>query len=325
MGHSECRGAPFQNNKSKMRPFFSILRSGVTTAGLVIAGCGNPEAVSPECPTPHDAQATSYEGYKLVWSDEFNEPGRPSAHWSYEQGFVRNHELQWYQPDNAIVENGCLIITGKQERVDNPTYDSLSSDWRQQRPYADFTSSSLTTERSFTFRYGRLEVRARIPVASGAWPAIWTLGNRWEWPANGEIDLMEFYRRDKPIILANACWQGSGAGEVVWDESVVPYAHFTDSDPQWASKFHLWRMDWDADRIQLLLDGELLNEINLRQADRGGGPQCNVNPFSNDCIDFGHYILIKLALGSNGGTPDLSKFPLRYEIDYVRVYQKTTE
>lgn len=308
-----------------MKPFVSILRSGAAVAALLIAGCANPGTVPPECPTPHNVRASSYEGYRLVWADEFNEPGRPAAHWSYEQGFVRNHELQWYQPDNAIVENGCLIITGRQERVDNPTYDSLSPDWRHRRSHADFTSSCLTTERSFQFRYGRLEVRARIPVTSGAWPAIWTLGNRWEWPANGEIDLMEFYRRDEPIILANACWQGPQDGEVTWDEAAVPYDRFTQRDPQWASKFHLWSMDWDADRIRLSLDGELLNEIDLRRADCGGGPQRNVNPFSNDSADFGHYILLNLALGSNGGTPDLSEFPLRYEVDYVRVYQQTTE
>ena len=77
----------------------------------------------------------------------------------------------------------------------NPLYDPESRDWRRERPQAEFTSSCVTTRESFAFRYGRLEVRARIPVARGAWPAIWTLGNRWGWPANGEVDVMEFYRR----------------------------------------------------------------------------------------------------------------------------------
>lgn len=294
---------------------------GTAVVWLMSSSCHT--TVSPDQPTPKGCTPTRYEGYTLVWNDEFDEPGRPASHWTYERGFVRNYELQWYQPDNAVVENGCLVITGRREQIPNPAYDSLSTDWRKQRPQADFTSSCLTTEKSFTFRYGRMEVRARIPVSSGAWPAIWTLGNRWEWPANGEIDLMEFYRREEPLILANACWSDPRTERVEWDESTTPYARFTELDPQWASKFHLWRMDWDADRIQLSLDGEVLNDIDLRQADQGGGSNHDVNPFSNDALGFGHYILLNLALGGNGGEPDLSHFPLRYEIDYVRVYQPT--
>lgn len=300
--------------------------------------CGRRAVPAGEEPTPAGAPATEYAGYELVWADEFDEPGRPAAHWSYEQGFVRNRELQWYQPDNATVENGCLVITGRRETVVNPLYDPESRDWRRERPQAEFTSSCVTTRESFAFRYGRLEVRARIPVARGAWPAIWTLGNRWGWPANGEVDVMEFYRRAQaappggekreaaeagpeiPIILANACWMGPD-GRDAWDEGTVPFAHFLELNPRWASKFHLWRMDWDADFIRIWLDGELMNEIDLGQADCGGGANRDVNPFSNDVEDFGHYILLNLALGGHGGEPDIEAFPLRYEVDFVRVYR----
>lgn len=295
------------------------------TATCYIAALMTLTACAVRKPTPSGMKPTEYEGYALVWNDEFDKPGKPADHWSFEHGFVRNHELQWYQPDNATVENGCLVITGRQERLPNPYYDSLSSDWRRQRPYTEFTSSCLTTERSFNFRYGRMEVRARIPVASGAWPAIWTLGNRWPWPANGEIDIMEFYRRDEPIILANACWLGPRSGRDEWDEATVPYARFTAKDPRWASKFHIWRMDWDDKTIRLSLDGLLINEIDLKQARNGGGPNNDVNPFSNDIAGFGHYILLNLALGSKGGEPDLSAFPMRYEIDFVRVYQQVRQ
>ena len=271
-------------------------------------------------PTPKGAEVTVYDGYTLVWHDEFDVDGRPSEDWTYEQGFVRNHELQWYQPDNAIVENGCLVITGRREEVINSRYEAESDDWRKARPKAEYTSACVTTRNSFTFRYGRMEVRARIPVASGSWPAIWTLGNRWPWPANGEIDIMEFYRREEPIILANACWLGEN-GRDAWDESTKPYSHFLEMDAAWAEKFHVWRMDWDADFIRLYLDGELLNEVDLAQSQTGGGEHHDVNPFSNDVEGFGHYILLNLALGSNGGDPDDAAFPLRYEVDYVRVYQ----
>lgn len=262
--------------------------------------------------------------YKLIWSDEFDGEGRPAAHWTYENGFVRNHEDQWYQPENAEVKDGCLVITAKLEDRPNPKYESGSNDWRKMRERIKYTSSCLTTSKSFNYRYGRLEVRARIPVTGGAWPAIWTLGNRFRWPANGELDLMEFYRtkEGEPIILANACWLGDNNRDA-WDSARIPFSHFLEKDPMWASKFHVWTMDWDPETIRMYLDGELLNEIPLSQAKRGGGDSHDVNPFSNDLKGFGDYILLNLALGGdNGGTIDDSQFPLRYEIDYVRVYQK---
>lgn len=275
-------------------------------------------------PTAKGSTPTSYEGYTLKWHDEFDADGRPSSDWTAEEGFQRNEELQWYQADNATVSNGCMVIEGRVERVKNPNYVAGSSDWRTNREFAEYTSSCMTTQQSYSFKYGRMEVRAKLPVTSGSWPAIWTLGNQWEWPMNGEIDLMEFYiKNGAPSILANACWSSERQWTAVWDESVTPFTHFTSQDKAWAEKFHLWRMDWDASFIRLYLDDELLNEIDLSQT-RNQGYQGNTeNPFSNDLEGNAQYILLNLALGSNGGTPDVSKFPLHYYVDYVRVYQKT--
>ena len=287
-------------------------------------------AQRPLCDLPNDS-------LRLIWHDEFDYTGRPdTARWQYEYGFVRNQELQWYQPDNARVIDGVLQITARREQVPNPGYKQISKNWKRNRAQAEFTSSCVLTRNHFSFRYGRLEVRARIPVASGAWPAIWTLGNRWPWPANGEIDVMEFYRvppstmgihhttssddRTLPIILANACWQDAGGGDA-WNTGRIPLSHFTANDPDWASRFHVWRMDWTPDAIRIYLDGELLNDIPTAPARNGGGWNHDVNPFANDVPGFGHYILLNLAIGSSGGTPDLSAFPMVYEIDYVRVYQ----
>ena len=284
------------------------------------------------------APQSTTDGLSLVWHDEFDYTGAPdSTKWEFEYGFVRNEELQWYQPQNARVTGGVLQITGRHEPVPNHNYRPQSRNWRQNRERAEFTSACVHTRRHFSFRYGRLEVCARIPVAEGAWPAIWTLGNRWGWPANGEIDVMEFYRvppatmgihhttasreRTLPIILANACWQGEN-GRDAWDTSRTPLSHFTERDPDWADKFHVWRMDWTPDAIRLYLDDELLNEIPTAQAATGGGSHHDVNPFANDIPDFGHYILLNLAIGSSGGVPDVMAFPMIYEIDYVRVYQQ---
>ena len=262
------------------------------------------------------------ESLRLVWSDEFEVDGRPSRDWTYEQGFLRNHEAQWYQSQNAFVKDGCLVIEGRREHRRNPNYVAGSSDWRTNREFIEYTSSCLTTQLSQQFLYGRFEIRAKIPTATGAWPAIWLLGNKWEWPQNGEIDIMEYYiKNDQPSILANACWGSDQRWNAVWDSFVIPFTHFTDKDPQWADKFHIWRMDWDKHFIRIYLDDELLNEIDLSKTQNGGYDGNYENPFANHVPGFKHYLLLNLALGSNGGEPDITQFPLRYYIDYVRVYQ----
>lgn len=130
----------------------------------------------------------------------------------------------------------------------------------------------------------------------------------------------ENHGRTEPIVLANACWKGDNERDA-WDSARLPLSHFTDRDPDWASKFHVWRMDWTPEAICLYLDDELMNEIPTAQAAHGGGFHHDVNPFANDEPGFGQYVLLNLAIGACGGEPDISAFPMVYEVDYVRVYQ----
>lgn len=254
------------------------------------------------------------EGYKLVWHDEFEKEGKPdSTNWSYEYGFKRNQELQWYQPENANVRDGVLVIEGKRERVKNTFFDPSSEDWRKNTEYGEYTSASINTNGKKTFQYGIIEVRARIDTAMGMWPAIWTLGISKPWPANGEVDIMEYYRvQGQPTILANAAWAHENK-RAEWDERKVDFSYFLEKDPNWPEKFHVWKMDWTEERIRLYLDGELLNEVDLSQTINPDG----FNPFHQP-----HYILLNLAIGSNGGDPSATDFPRKYEVDYVRVYQR---
>ena len=257
--------------------------------------------------------------WQLVWSEEFNRDGRPDTTvWNYEYGFVRNHEAQWYQAENAWQENGRLVIEGRREHRDNPTYRPDGHYWGPQRPTIDYTSACLKTNGKYQFLYGRLEVCARIPTAGGAWPAIWTLGSGMEWPSCGEIDIMEYYRiKGVPHILANVAWGNDRRHEAVWNSQRIPFRHFTERDPDWAQRFHIWRMDWDEKVIRLYLDDELLNEVSLETTVNGRIGH-HTNPFHRP-----QYILLNLALGGdNGGEIDDIAFPMRYEIDYVRVYQK---
>jgi beta-glucanase (GH16 family) len=259
-----------------------------------------------------------FDDYKMVWNEEFDYEGKPdSTVWRYERGFVRNKELQWYQPENAIVSDGVLTISGRKERIANPNHVQGSDDWRRNRQFAEYTSSCIKTIGVREFRYGRFEIRAKIPVAAGSWPAIWTLGKSMSWPSNGEIDIMEYYRIENiPHILANTAWGTDKPGIAEWDTETVPFSEFTDNDPDWADKFHVWRMDWDEDAIRLYLDNRLLNETLLKDT-RNGAPGNYANPFHQE-----HYILLNLAIGGQGGIPDDAAFPLKYEIDYVRVYQR---
>lgn len=254
------------------------------------------------------------EGYALVWQDEFDTDGKPnSTFWSYEEGLVRNNELQYYQAENANVKNGLLVIQGKRERIKNKAFEAGHRDWRKNSEYAEYSAASINTRGKKSFQYGIFEIRARIDTALGMWPAIWTLGISKPWPANGEIDIMEFYRVDgEPTILANTAW-ASASKRAEWDEAKIHLREFLKNDPQWAEKFHVWKMDWTEETIKLYLDGQLLNEIDLGKTRNPDG----FHPFHQP-----HYLLLNLAIGSNGGDPSATSFPRKYEVDYVRVYQK---
>lgn len=277
-------------------------------------------AASIQAQSTQVAPSSAQDEWKLVWSDEFNTDGPYNSEvWEPEIGFKRNHEDQWYQGENAWQENGCLVIEARREHRENPLAGKDGEqDWRTARKHIEYTAASLTTRRSFSFLYGRLEVRAKIPTASGAWPAIWLLGTQMPWPSNGEIDVMEYYRiNGVPHILANAAWGSDEQYKAVWNSKRIPFTHFTDKDPQWAENFHIWRMDWTPEAIRIYLDDELLNDIPLSETINGsiGG---HTNPFTRP-----QYILLNLALGGdNGGTIDNTAMPMRYEIDYVRVYQR---
>lgn len=259
--------------------------------------------------------------WKLVWGDEFNTDGLlDSKVWNYEEGFKRNHEAQWYQKANAYCKDGNLVIEARKEKKSrrNPGFRENSSRWPENIEKIHYTSASVNTAEKKEFLYGRVEVRAKIPTAGGSWPAIWLLGRGMDWPSNGEIDMMEYYRRQGvPHILANACWGTDKPWTAKWNSRAIPFTHFTDRDAQWADKFHVWRMDWDEQSIRLYLDDELLNEISQAEAVNGklgNGEQ----PFKKP-----QYLLLNLALGGdNGGEIDDSALPMKYLIDYVRVYQK---
>ncbi|MEN0019659.1 MAG: glycoside hydrolase family 16 protein [Planctomycetota bacterium] len=270
--------------------------------------------------TDSDDIASQYkaEGYELVWHDEFNKPGQPDpANWTYETGFVRNNEAQFYQPSNAFVDDGLLVIEARRETVDNPAHDPSSNNWRQQRKQSEYTSASVTTRGLHDWTFGRFEMRGRIDIRPGLWPAWWTVGSNQPWPSSGEIDMMEYYRG---MLLANACWKADDdrRWSAKWDATRHPIEDFKPDPDQpgdtWTEQFHTWRMDWDEEQIVLSVDGNVLNTIDLTET---------INPDGSNPFHRPHYMIANVAIGGdNGGDPSHTDFPARYEIDWIRVYQK---
>jgi len=248
--------------------------------------------------------------WKLAWADEFDKEDVPNPdNWGFENGFVRNEEAQWYQPENARIENGMLVIEARRERKANPGFDAKSNEWKKKREFAEYTSSSLTTNQKHAWTYGRFEVRGRIDTSPGMWPAFWTVGQQGEWPSGGEIDIMEYYRGH---LLANTVWGTTTRWKGAWDSAKKPISEF--NDPDWSKKFHTWRMDWDEKWIRLYVDDLLLNETDLSKT---------INPDGTNPFHKAQFIILNLAIGGqNGGDPSKTTFPARFEVDYVRVYQK---
>jgi beta-glucanase (GH16 family) len=265
---------------------------------------------------PDFGAAKEIKGMKLVWQDEFNVNGKPNPKfWKYEKGFVRNEELQWYQEENANCNNGVLVIEGKRVQITNPNYEAGSTNWRKNRKEINFTSASIQTNGLQEWHFGTFLIRAKIDTTLGSWPAIWTLGNSGQWPSNGEIDIMEFYRvKAEPTILANVAYGTDKQYVAKWDDSKTNLKHFTDKNKDWVKQFHVWRMDWTPESINLYLDDELLNSAQLSETINPDGK----NPFLQP-----HFLLLNMAIGGqNGGEPKPETKLIKYEVDYMRVYQK---
>lgn len=270
--------------KGGLKPFF--------VTGLVF-----PSAICCIFINPATAQPT-YENYSLVWSDEFEGSGLPdSRNWGYEKGYVRNNELQYYTEkrlENARMENGNLIIEARRDNWNGNEY----------------TSASLFTRGKREYQYGIFEIRAKIDVRKGSWPAFWTLGVSEEWPSNGEVDIMEYYNGN---LHANVAWGTNTRWQAKWDSQTKPV------DSEFAKDFHIWRMHWTEDKIDLYVDDFLQNSTDLSTTINGNLATLR-NPFRQKA-----YIMINQAIGSNGGDPSGTTFPIQYIIDYVRVYQEVAD
>ena len=227
---------------------------------------------------------------KLVWSDEFDAPGAPDpTKWGYDLGAGGwgNSELQYYtnRLDNAEVSNGTLKITAKKESYSGSNY----------------TSARLLTKDKFSFKYGKVEARAKLPEGVGTWPAFWMLGSNIatvSWPACGEIDIMEHLGRDLNKIYSTLHYPGHSGGSGTGSTTMISGA---------TTDFHVYAAEWKASSIVFSVDGNPFFTF----------PNNGTLPFNQN-----FFIILNVAIGGNfGGTVDPAFTSGVMEVDYVRVYQ----
>lgn len=239
--------------------------------------------------------------YELVWSDEFDTDGLPDpARWGYNTGGNGwgNGEQQYYMAQgNATVENGILTIELREEKKDNSTY---------------YSSARMLTKNLGDWLYCKIEARAKLPSGRGTWPAIWMLPTDrvyGDWPASGEIDIMEHVGFDPDVVVQSLHTKKNNGGSCITLSTPVPGAR---------EEFHVYGMEWLPDRIIFSIDGEQ-TLIYEKPEPAEGEKASNAWPF-----DQRMHLLINLAWGGSWGGregTDKSCLPARLEVDYVHVYQ----
>lgn len=262
-----------------------------------------------QCNTPKTSAENKVENKKverqLVWSDEFDEAGAPNPQkWGYDKGDGcpqvcgwGNNELQYYtvnRLENARVEDGHLIIEAHKEDFENKNY----------------TSARLVTKDKGDWKYGKIEVRAKLPSGRGTWPAIWMLPTnspyKGGWPHTGEIDIMEHVGYNVDSLFGTVHTgaynhiQGTQKGGKLFSTNLE-------------TEFHTYGIDWTVDKIDFLYDGKVFFTFKNEE-----------KTFEEWPFDQPFHLLLNLAAGGNWGGSmgmDDSIWPQRMEVDFVRVYQ----
>lgn len=251
----------------------------------------------------HNGQTSAKEKkWQLVWADEFNKTGLPdTSAWSYEHGYLRNHEKQYYtkaRKENARIENGHLII---EARADSAFIDG------EKRP---ITSAALETKGKMEWQYGRVEVSARLPKGRGTWPAIWMLGGNIDstgWPDCGEIDIMEHVGYDPGVIHGTIHTKAYN-----WMNGHQPTADTTIADCM--DTFHVYAINWTPEQIDFFIDSSKYLTFKNEHKTTAEWP-----------FDSPFYLILNIAIGGDWGGQkgiDPTLFPAKMMIDYVRVYEK---
>jgi beta-glucanase (GH16 family) len=250
---------------------------------------------------PSDGYMTpeTYTGYDKMWQDEFSGTALDLTSWGFDVGGSGwgNNELQYYtnnRPENIYLDNGKLIIQAKKESFMGNAY----------------TSSRILTKGKKEFTFGRLDIRAKLPTAKGLWPALWMLGKKIDqtnWPACGEIDIMELVGKDANKVYGTLHWGTSTATRQTFGTS------YTLPNGTFADKFHVFSLIWEADKMEIFMDD--ISYYKFDKSKVGTAPY----PFNE-----AFFLIFNVAVGGDWpGSPDATTaFPQQMVVDYVRVFKK---
>ncbi|MCJ7556528.1 MAG: glycoside hydrolase family 16 protein [Gammaproteobacteria bacterium] len=293
-----------------MRCPFSLRLFALSTVGLscvaLLGACGEPATIA------HS------DAYQLVFADEFDAAGAPSAtHWNIETGYGPNddgwgnNEWQLYtaSADNVRVDGGNLVLSARCPVAPCGVRDG------------SVTSGKINSRDKFSFRFGKVEARIKPPVGKAAWPAFWALGaNHPEvgWPRSGEIGLMEihnFYSDEKTVhFMLHWCDETLQAPAPCAYPQGWVYEDQSSSFPlSLGDDFHVFSAEWDESRVVGKIDGMTYF---TRAIDRPA-----MDEFLKE-----FYLILNVAMGGKVGSgdqaPDDSEtFPQTMLVDYIRVYQ----
>jgi beta-glucanase (GH16 family) len=226
----------------------------------------------------------------LVWGDEFNGNGAPDpAKWGYDlgnNGGWGNSELEYYtsRPENVVQQGGVLKINMIKE-----SYMGFN-----------YTSARILSKNKFDFKYGKVEISAKLPSGVGTWPALWMLGSdiaTSPWPACGEIDIMEHLGRDLNNIYGTFHYPGHSGGSADGATKMITGA---------TTAFHKYGLEWNANTIKISVDDVVYKTL-----------------VNSPSVPFNHnfFFIMNLAMGGNfAGPPDPAVLGGTMEVDYIRVY-----
>lgn len=259
---------------------------------VVSLNCSKEEdnPVDPPVTNPNDT-IPAPEGWQLIWNDEFYGPEIDKTKWEWEVNGNGggNNELQYYtaRSENSFIESGHLCI------------QALSEDYQERK----YTSARMRTRFKGDWKYGRFEVKARLPYGQGLWPAIWMLPTDWEyggWPASGEIDIMELLGQETTKIYGTIHFEEN-------DQHKSSGGNYSLKNGTFAGSFHVFAVEWDSTGFKWFVDNVQYYNTKITK------------PF-----DKRFHMLLNVAVGGNWpGNPDESTvFPQRMYVDYVRVYAK---
>lgn len=243
---------------------------------------------------------SSYVGYKPLWSDEFNESTVNTNYWQYDlgNGGWGNQELECYTDSNATIAGGYLQIQAKQQNV---VYNGVNS---------SYTSTRVNTAGKFSFEYGRIDIRAKLPVAPGMWPALWFLGNDFGtagWPGCGETDLMELVGSNPHLVTGSIHWlEGNG------QEGTLNNTYTLPGGADYSQKFHVFSLVWTKTQITMYVDDIPYMSQSSTSISSGTWP-----------FNQPQFLIMNVAVGGNwpGSPTAQTVFPQSMYVDYVRVFQ----